>query len=440
MVNNAYYGSDDTPVCNLADETFAFTPEIIAKALKNIYEKNFDCQTEIEDNIFKATLDTFNLATAEGLQQSTRVPERDFIDAIKYNNAVFSAFRTHRMQNDMVKQLTDENGNLKSFSQFAKDTENIRSHYVKSWLKTEYNTAVIRAHQAADWQQYEAEKNILPNLEWMPSTSVTPGEDHIGFWGTILPVNDTFWNSHKPGDRWNCKCYLQANDKNTKPPVLDVLKNPKNKPLPGLENNPGKDAKLFSSKNAYQTKAYSGAKEAVANLIKTLKENTEKREQPPAVETYKKINKLVYQSPYHGKGELKDNTQIANFVSKKIKDKVFLLPNLNPVVPAENILRNELLPRGVPNGKNSDFIIQGKLFEGKNMLGVKDKPDKQMKETIKKRIKEAKKQADNIILVMPSHVKRSLINSTIKNQLKASKTKREIWVIWKNKLLKYNNY
>ena len=61
-----------------------------------------------------------------------------------------------------------------------------------------------RAHQAANWRQFEREKDVLPNLKWMPSTSLHPGADHRRFWGTIRPVDDLFWNNHRPGDRWNC--------------------------------------------------------------------------------------------------------------------------------------------------------------------------------------------------------------------------------------------
>ncbi|MCB6967339.1 phage head morphogenesis protein, partial [Phocaeicola dorei] len=74
------------------------------------------------------------------------------------------------------------------------------------------DTAVIRAHQAADWRQFEREKDVLPNLKWMPSTSIHPGADHRIFWGTIRPIDDPFWNEHKPGDRWNCKCTLSSTD------------------------------------------------------------------------------------------------------------------------------------------------------------------------------------------------------------------------------------
>ncbi|MEG1998564.1 MAG: phage minor head protein, partial [Bacteroidales bacterium] len=164
------------------------------------------------------------------------------------NNDVFAAFRTHRMQNDIAALMTDREGNLKSFAQFAKEAIQYTDHHNRRWLRTEYDTAVVRAHNAADWQQFEAEKDILPNLEWIRSTSANPGEDHRPFWGTVLPIDHPFWNQHKPVDRWNCKCSLRNTDKEpTQIPTGGV----KDMPARGLENNPGQDGQLFSDKHAY---------------------------------------------------------------------------------------------------------------------------------------------------------------------------------------------
>lgn len=140
-------------------------------------------------------------------------------------------------------------------------------HHVGHWLRTEYNTAVIRARQAADWQRFEQYADILPNLEWMPSTSAHPGADHKVYWGTILPINHPFWSAHRPGDRWNCKCSLSATDE---PPTGAPRggDTPADKPAPGLDNNPGKDGKLFGDTHPYVANAYEGAKEAVKSFLK----------------------------------------------------------------------------------------------------------------------------------------------------------------------------
>lgn len=209
-------------------------------------------RSELEENLLRETIDIFSRAVATGVSDAVNdgddMPRDEFLYQLKHNVEVFSAFRTHRMQNDIAAQLTDDEGKLRTFSQFRKAVEGYTDHQNRAWLRTEYDTAVRRAHQAADWQQFEAEKDVLPNLEWIPSTSPTPGADHRVFWGTVLPVDDPFWKEHRPGDRWNCKCELRATDKDctARPSGTE-----KDNPQSGLENNPGKDGHLFSDKHPY---------------------------------------------------------------------------------------------------------------------------------------------------------------------------------------------
>ena len=224
--------------------------------------------TDIEINLFNEICDRINEAARKGFDESGAVdPDDDFRAAILRNNEVFVAFKVHRMQNDMARLLLDSNGNLKPFEQWRKEVMPIASHQVGQWLRTEYNTAVLRAHQAADWQQFEREKDVLPNLRWMPSTLVNPGKDHMVFWGTVRPIDDPFWNEHRPGDRWNCKCDLSSTDD----PVTEIPDfTRKDNPHPGLDNNPGKDGKLFSDTHPYIANAYPGAKKAVERLMGKL--------------------------------------------------------------------------------------------------------------------------------------------------------------------------
>ncbi len=150
------------------------------------------------------------------------------------------------MTKEVVSRLHDDNGRLRSFSEFAEAVQPYVSHQNRAWLQTEYSTAVRRAHDAADWQQFEAEKDVLPNLRWMPSTSAKPGQDHMEFWGTVLPVDDPFWKEHRPGDRWNCKCSLSSTD--DEPTSRPTAK--ESTPQPGLKTKPT-DAELFSQDHPY---------------------------------------------------------------------------------------------------------------------------------------------------------------------------------------------
>lgn len=226
---------------------FTFDKSVLEAALRRIYSRDFHPMTDIEQNLFHEFLRTFNTAADQGFLKSVD-PDDDFRAAIRHGNAVFSAFKTHRLQNDMAARLLDENGDLKPFEQWKKDVRSIASHQCGAWLRTEYDTAVIRARQAADWKQFERERDVLPNLKWLPSTSVNPGEDHRPFWGTILPIDHPFWSKHRPGDRWNCKCDLTSTDE---PPTRVPGETEKDNPHRGLENNPGKDGALMSDSHPY---------------------------------------------------------------------------------------------------------------------------------------------------------------------------------------------
>ena len=200
--------------------------------------------------MWREILRIINEGTVEGLSRSNYpVHEEAFLNALRHSNEVFAAMKTHQMGEDMAKKLLDGHGKLKSFAQWKDDVSSIASHHVGPWLKTEYNTAIVRAHAAADWREFERNKDILPNLRWMPTTAAEPDSAHKAYWQMklTLPIDDPFWNEHHPGDRWNCKCSLEATDEpEIRPKELEYAK-----PQRGLESNPGKTGEMFSDTHPY---------------------------------------------------------------------------------------------------------------------------------------------------------------------------------------------
>lgn len=233
---------------------------MLAAFLRRIYD-GFDTSADFEPAMWREILRVVNEAAVEGLSQGAAPPslsaDLDFYRALRHSNEVFSAFKVHRMGREMAALLTDTDGRLKPFSKWVEDVRGISTHYNRTWLGTEYSTAVIRAHNAADWRRFERDKDILPNLRWMPTTSPDPEGSHRAFWERklTLPVDDGFWNRHHPGDRWNCKCTLEQTDDPATPELKELLDG--DRPQPGLENNPGKDGHLFSQDHPYFPKSCS---------------------------------------------------------------------------------------------------------------------------------------------------------------------------------------
>lgn len=456
VVNNLYQAKTDDVAASME-----FSDDFIAQVLHDIYRRGKALSpADLSPELFRAILRRFNEATAQGMAAAD-VPDLDddFRQALRHSNEVFSAFKVHRMQSDMARLLTDSNGDLKPFNQWANDVLPIASHQCGAWLRTEYDTAVIRAHQAADWQQFLREADVLPNLKWMPSTSPNPGADHQVFWNTVRPISDPFWNEHRPGDRWNCKCSLSSTDE---PCTAAPMGDKHSTPQPGLDSNPGTDKAVFSQSHPYFPKSCSSCcfyKPGFKDTLRSFFTNRTKdcyncpymngcldkmkRSQikPPKVEEYKvEHNGHVFISPYHGANEVEDNKRLAAFIADKLKTNVYLLPRLDPSNPKENILRPILHPPGVFDKKNPDFLINGKLFDGKCMYDLDKTANlKQQKNAIENHIKKAKKQADNIILEMPSFMDRKNAENTIRNYLNRSKTKRVIMVRYCNKLLIFKN-
>lgn len=228
---------------------FTFDSSIIEKALENIRSRRLNTGTQVDRGLFSEV----NRILANGIDIACDGDGRidgGFRQELQSNIEVFSAFKAHRMGRDMASQLLDEDGNVKPFRQFKKDTEGIVSHHVKAWLRTEYDTAIRRVHRAAEMRQFIEEADVFPNIEWLPSTAVNPREAHKPFYHHVWPIGDPFWNEHRPGDEWGCQCGWQSTDD----PVTDNagLEGPDSAPVsPGLGGDPARTGQVFSDDHPY---------------------------------------------------------------------------------------------------------------------------------------------------------------------------------------------
>lgn len=282
---------------------------MLQQYLRAIYN-GFDTSRAVEPTMWREVLRILNEATVSGLLQSKNsVPSvlghRDsFLAALRHSNEVFAAFKVHSMSERMAARLLNPDGTLRPFRQWADGVKNISSHYVGAWLRTEYDTALIRAHNAADWQQFIRDADVMPNLRWMPTTSPTPESSHRAFWERklTLPVSDPFWNEHHPGDRWNCKCSLEQTDD---PPTPELKAEFAGEvPQPGLTNNPGKDGHTFSQDHPYFPKSCSSCpfNKGMKNRLMKVFRNEEKH-----CYNCSKINRAIQQPGVATAKSLVDN-------------------------------------------------------------------------------------------------------------------------------------
>ena len=79
-------------------------------------------------------------------------------------------------------------------------------------LITESNFASRTARSVKQWRQFESSKKQYPNLEYLPSRSVNKRENHLRYYGVVLPINHDFWLKALPPNGWGCKCRVRRTD------------------------------------------------------------------------------------------------------------------------------------------------------------------------------------------------------------------------------------
>lgn len=400
------------------EETVFLKKEVIDKALKNIYTKNFDITKDIEPELYKATLDLFNKTIDNSFGKvEFGKPNYDFVQELKYNNAVFAAFKTHRQQNDIAQLLTDDNGKLKNFTEFKKDVSPIIGQYNENWLKTEYNTAVIRARQTANFKKFEQDADIFPNLKWLPSTSIEKRKEHVPFYNTVRPINDEFWKLHFPGNVWNCKCRITNTDE-----TVTELDYPKQGGDKGLKTNPVFTRSIFDFKtHPYAQNGYLPAN----TLLKVVTDYVDKTTYKPIVlKEYKNGGKVIISNLLNKQAsDYKDLTIIADYFAKKEAKIVEILPKLH--FKDDNY---KLLFNGAYKNKCPDLKINNEFYEYESS----QKPVNKTK--LKNMIGRGLKQSDKILIEIDDNVNTSFIKKLINNRIREKQKVSEVW-IYKNKKL-----
>lgn len=401
--------------------------------MADIYQDKWGADALARSRILAKTQEIFGKAIAEGTPKHT--PHRKaFEQQLRESTNVFAAFRVHTQASQIAAMMTDDKGNKLPFAQWAEKVQPLLNHQNRAWLQTEYSTATRRAHDEADWQRFKEDADIYPNLEWMPTTSATPGKDHQPYWGTVLPMDDPFWSEHRPGDRWNCKCSLRSTDKG-----------PTNKPHPtadtnhqaqaGLKTKPA-SGEVFSEDHAYYPKGCSvcvwaqGANKLLARLSakhkplskdgtclgckvrqKCIKRGAGQTDHYTPIPT-KRGEVRVHDK--HGKQERASNAQTATYLAEKHGYNIDLLPVNNEGYTADSY--NHTL------GKEQEY------------KDIKTPTDN----AIQKQIQKGCKQANSIVLVLKEEVSVDVIRHAVCNRVNRCENITDVTIIMGGKDVTYS--
>ena len=245
------------------------------------------------------------------------------------NVSRFAAYKAYWLT-EQLKQYHQESPD--NFDNIGKAIINTFNRYQAA----EYNTAVARTRTAKQWTDFTSDPTanmLYPNLKWLPSCSANRREEHIPFYGLVLPKTDEFWQHNQPGNLWNCKCDWEETDEQPSSYI------PKDIYAKGLEGNPAQTGQIFTDKASYINRA--GKKVESYALKITRKDNLD-------------------WAKNHIKGKIGNNNQSnlpINISTRGIKE------YLNQPFD-EYYVKNELI-RQIPNILENAKYLKQTVHEGK---------------------------------------------------------------------------
>lgn len=321
---------------------------------------------------------------------------------------VFSGFKTYRQLKEAAGLLRNPDGTLKSFHRFYNDITAIKEKYNRHWLKAEYIFAQASAEMAAKWKDFEQDGDEY-DLQYRTAKDDRVRYEHRVLHNVTLPVSDPFWNEFFPPNGWRCRCTAVQVRKGKYPEsdsataiqqgreaTCQADKNGVNRAAI-FRYNPGKQQVIFPPHHPYY-EVSQREQEAIGQALH------------PEEKAYTVVpttaGRLRIHSG-HGKGEREENIRVASYFTNKYAYEIDLLDN----------------PDGV---KSADSFNRTLGYEEE--YKVNQTPSKN---SIDRLIRDARRQADHIVLWIDSDISLGDLRDAIIDRVRRSESIKGITIVFK---------
>ena len=347
------------------------------------------------------------------------------VKRLKESNYVFSGIKVFHELNEAFPSMVDDKGEIRPFEDFLKDVQKINNTYNGSYLKTEYNFARQSSLAAAQWKNYEKDGDLY-NLQYRTAYDDRVRTSHRKLEGITLPITSKFWDDYFPPNGWNCRCTVVQVRKDKYPEsderkAIDLgSQATAGRHQEMFKFNPGKSMTTFPAYNAYTIRKcknckYNGTIKLAADIpdnelcgaCKIVREDA-----PYSIVETEKGRVRIHSG--HGKNERKENIEIATYLANKHNYVIDLLDN----------------PQ---NEKSADSFNYTLGFEQEYKVN-----NTASKSSIDNLIRDAKKQANNIVLRIDSDIMWSDLSAAIRSRVRRSGNINTITIIVDGKDATFN--
>lgn len=247
--------------------------ELYNEAAKKVYDEKLK-KGDIDAALWLYNVNELWKAVEEGTGKSwldikTTDKDYDLLKQLRENIFVFAAFKNYHNIADMVDNLTDDNGEVRSFADFKEAALGINKIYNENWLEAEYNTSIGSGQMAVRWNDLWAERENFPYLQYQAVNDERTREAHAQLDGVTLPIDDKFWQQYFPPNGWNCRCDVIAlADAKEVPPTS--LPSTQEVPMT-FRHNSGADGEIFGDEHPYFADVPKETKDKIIKAMNKIK-------------------------------------------------------------------------------------------------------------------------------------------------------------------------
>lgn len=335
---------------------------------------------------------------------------------LERSNYVFSGLKTFHELNEAFPSLLDENGNRKTFERFLNDVRKIDKTYNSNYLRAEFNFVQASAEMAAKWERFMQDGDRY-YLQYRTAGDAKVRPTHAEMAGITLPASDPFWAEFYPPNGWGCRCSVVQVRKSKYPATNHEEAMARGESALELDKkgmfrfNAGMEQKTMPDYNPYTIKRCKECDIAKGKLklAKSFVPDNElceacqkihqcwakrKEEEPETFTQCETKNGILRVSSKHGKTEKKENVRVGTYLAEKHGYEIDLIAN-------------------PPDRKSADSF--------NNTLGVFQEYKVNVtptKNSIDNLIRDAKKQADDIVLWIDSDISLGDLRDAITSRVK----------------------
>ena len=354
---------------------------------------------------------------------------------LERSNYVFSGLKTFHELNEAFPSLLDENGNRKTFERFLNDVRKIDETYNSNYLRAEFNFVQASAEMAAKWERFMQDGDRY-YLQYRTAGDAKVRPTHAEMAGITLPASAPFWEDFYPPNGWGCRCSVVQVRKSKYPATdheeamargesaLELDKKGMFRFNAGMEQKTMPDYNPYTIKRCKDCDIAKGKLKLAKNPIpdNELCEACQKihqcwakrkEEEPETFTQCETKNGILRVSSKHGKTEKKENVRVGTYLAEKHGYEIDLIAN-------------------PPDRKSADSF--------NNTLGVFQEYKVNVtptKNSIDNLIRDAKKQADDIVLWIDSDISLGDLRDAITSRVKRAGNIKSLTIVNNGKDVTY---